>query len=221
MSAARVRREACPGRLRLLPGRGFARYPLRMGSGTGEFDRLLGELNRGDRDAATRIWELVYAELRALAQSKLRDLPPGQTLQSTALVNEAWLRLSGGDGGWESRAHFFGAAARAMRNILVDRARRRGATARRVPLTGLDVAELGGEEGLVELDRSLARLEELDARAAKVVNLRYFAGLTIAESARVLGVSHATVEREWAWARAWLRKELLAALERGGRSETG
>lgn len=189
-----------------------------MGRGTGEFDRLLGELNSGSPDAATRVWEMVYAELRALAQSKLQNLPPGQTLQSTALVNEAWLRLSGGDESWESRAHFFGAAARAMRNILVDRARRRdslrhGAGARRVPLTGLDVAELGDERGLVELDQLLARLETIDERAAKVVNLRYFAGLTISEAGRVLGISHATVEREWAWARAWLHKELATILE--------
>ncbi len=178
-----------------------------------EIDLLLTELSRGHEDAAERIWELVYGELRQLAQRKLEELPPGQTLQSTALVNEAWLRLSGGGSSWESRAHFFGAAARAMRNILVDRARsreslRRGGSARRVPLTGLDVAALGAEEGLVELDGALGRLELADARAAKIVHLRYFAGLTIEETARLLGLSHATVEREWAFSKAWLKKEL-------------
>ena len=192
----------------------------------GELERLLLELSRGDEGAATRIWELVYAELRALARHKLQALPPGQTLQSTALVNEAWLRLSGGDASWESRAHFFGAAARAMRNIMVDRARRRdsqrrGGAAQRVPLTGIEVAVLGDEEGLVELDDALARLETLDPRAAKIVNLRYFAGLTIDETGKVLGISHATVEREWAWAKAWLKKELARAVGSHGEGERG
>ncbi len=187
---------------------------------------MLLELSRGDEGAATRIWELVYAELRALARHKLQALPPGQTLQSTALVNEAWLRLSGGDASWESRAHFFGAAARAMRNIMVDRARRRdsqrrGGAAQRVPLTGIEVAVLGDEEGLVELDDALARLETLDPRAAKIVNLRYFAGLTIDETGKVLGISHATVEREWAWAKAWLKKELARAVGSHGEGERG
>ncbi|MCB9914902.1 MAG: sigma-70 family RNA polymerase sigma factor [Planctomycetes bacterium] len=178
-----------------------------------DLDRLLAEMGRGDADAAARVWELVYEELRGLAGARLAALPPGQTLQSTALVNEAWLKLRGGAASWEGRAHFFGAAARAMRNILVDRARSRqrelrGDARRRVPLTGLDVAELGAEDGLLELDRALAQLEQLDARSAKVVQLRYFAGLTIAEAAEVLGLSHATVEREWSFAKAWLRKAL-------------
>jgi len=192
----------------------------------GEFERLLAELNRGGEDAAARLWEFVYAELRALADRKLEALPPGQTLQSTALVNEAWLKLSGGEGGWESRAHFFGAAARAMRNILVDRARRRdrlrhGGGLRRVPLTGIEVAALGEEEGLVELDEALARLEQADPRAAEVVSLRYFAGLTIGEAAGVLSRSRAGVERDWAWARAWLHKELSEALDSGGAVDPG
>jgi len=187
-----------------------------MSEGETEFDRLLQELNRGDRDAATRVWSLVYAELQALARRKLEELPAGATWQSTALVNEAWLRLSGNEASWESRAHFFGAAARAMRNILVDRARQRdslrhGGSSRRVPLTGVEVAELGDEQGMVELDEALASLEGIDARAARVVNLRYFAGLTIEEAAAVLGISHATVEREWTWAKAWLHKELTRA----------
>jgi RNA polymerase sigma factor (TIGR02999 family) len=201
-------------------------YALGMDRGTGEFDRLLEELTSGSEEAARRIWEVVYAELRALAQSKLSRLPPGQTLQSTALVNEAWLRLSSGVESWESRAHFFGAAARAMRNILVDRARQRdslrhGGAARRVPLTGLDVATLGDEAGLVELDQALARLEESDPRSAQVVDLRYFAGLTIEETGKVLGISHATVEREWTWAKAWLTRELgsIGGESRGDESE--
>jgi len=182
-----------------------------------EFEQLLGELNRGSEEAAARVWECVYGELRRLAQRRLAQLPPGQTLQSTALVNEAWLRLSGFDGArstsWENRAHFFGAAARAMRNILVDRARardsqRRGGAAKRERLTDLAVAEFGEEQGLVELDEALVRLEEIDPRAARIVSLRYFAGLTIEETGRVTGLSHATVEREWSFAKAWLKKAL-------------
>lgn len=197
-----------------------------MKEGETEFDLLLRELSEGDHDAVRRVWDLVYAELQLLARRKLENLPPGQTLQSTALVNEAWLRLSGKEASWENRAHFFGAAARAMRNILVDRARkhhshRRGGISRRVPLTGLDVAALGDEEGLVELDEVLGALERIDSRAARVVNLRYFAGLTIEEAAAVLGISHATVEREWAWAKAWLRKELTRSVDRPDGGEAG
>lgn len=182
-----------------------------------EFERLLAELNTGSEGAAERIWECVYGELRALAQHRIAKLAPGQTLQSTALVNEAWLRLGGGDErratNWESRAHFFGAAARAMRNILVDRARerdslRRGGAAKRERLTGLDVAALGEEQGLIELDEALTKLEEVDARAARIVGLRYFAGLTIDETAKVVGLSAATIEREWSFAKAWLKKAL-------------
>ena len=182
-----------------------------------ELDRLLDELGRGSEDAAARLWECVYGELRDLASRRLAELPPGQTLQSTALVNEAWLRLRG-DGAqqpvsWESRAHFFGAAARAMRNILVDRARRsdslkHGGGVRRVPLTGLDVAQLGEEEGLLELDAALLQLEQADPRAARIVNLRYFAGLTIAETAEATSLSPATVEREWSFAKAWIKRAL-------------
>lgn len=182
-----------------------------------QLDRWLAEMNRGDEDAAAKLWECVYGELRGLAEARLAKLPPGQTLQSTALVNEAWLKLGGASSeagsGWENRAHFFGAAARAMRNILVDRARakgssRLGAAERRVPLTGLDVAEFGEEDGLVELDEALQELEQADPRAARIVNLRYFAGLTIAETAEVTELSHATVEREWSFAKAWLKRAL-------------
>jgi len=187
-----------------------------------EFNRLFEELREGSEDAAQAVWELLYGELRSLAASKLASLPPGQTLQSTALVNEAWMRLAGGSDSWDSRAHFFGAAARAMRNILVDRARsrdslRHGGAQRRVPLTGIDVATFGEEDGLVELDEALARLEVSDPRAAEVVNLRYFAGLSIDETAQVVGISHATVEREWTWARSWLRNQLGTLL--GGSEE--
>ena len=179
----------------------------------------------GEPVPASELLPLVYEDLRALARSQLggRDA----TLQATSLVHEAWLRVVGdGDPGWECRAHFFGAAARAMRNILVDRARRRdrlrhGGGLRRVPLTGIEVAALGEEEGLVELDEALARLEQADPRAAEVVSLRYFAGLTIGEAAGVLSRSRAGVERDWAWARAWLHKELSEALDSGGAVDPG
>ena len=170
----------------------------------------------GDQAAAEELWHVVYADLRRLAGSRMRSLPPGQTLQATALVNEAFLRLIGADAaqmGWQSREHFFGAAARAMRNILVDESRRRSRLKRGGGTAKITLIEVAGEEqspciDLVALDDALRRLEELAPRACEVTVLRFFGGLTIAEAAREMKVSPATVEREWAYARAWLRREL-------------
>lgn len=178
-------------------------------------------LVQGDRRAAASLAPVLYAELRRLAGSLMARLRPGQTLQATALVNEAYLKLVGEhDPGWEGRAHFFGAAARAMREILVDEARRkaaekRGADWQRVTL---DEGAVGGATAPVEVldvHRALQRLEAEDPRKGEVVMLRYFAGLSIAEVAEVLGVGTATVEREWRFARAWLLSEIDAPPDAG------
>jgi RNA polymerase sigma factor (TIGR02999 family) len=179
--------------------------------------RILSAACDGDPEAAQELWRVVYQDLRQLAGSRMRGQAPGQTLQATALVNEAFLRLVGPEGraeaNWKSREHFFGAAARAMRNILVDESRRRSRLKRGGGGRGLTLVEVADEEGsrtldLVELDDALKRLEELAPRAAEAVVLRFFGGLTIAETARAMEISTATVEREWAYARAWLYREL-------------
>jgi RNA polymerase sigma factor (TIGR02999 family) len=162
---------------------------------------------------------VVYADLRQLAGSRLRAMPPGQTIQPTALVNEAFLRLVGvnGEGNveWQNRQHFFGAAARAMRNILVDEFRRRtrkkrGGGERPMRLVEFEVEDVQdtSELDLLALDAALKKLEIVAPRASEVVVLRFFGGLTIAEAAESMQVSAATVEREWTYARAWLFREL-------------
>ena len=181
-----------------------------------DIDQLLEAACGGDAVAAEALWHLVYADLRQLATSRMRSLPPGQTLQATALVNEAFLRLVGRDGkqvSWQSREHFFGAAARAMRNILVDEARRRGRLKRgggqaKVTLVDVAVESHMASVDLVDLDGALGRLEKIAPRASEVTVLRFFGGLSIAECAREMDLSDATVEREWAFARAWLRRDL-------------
>ena len=174
----------------------------------------------GDPSAEQAVLPRVYDELRRMANGQMAKEGAGQTLQPTALVHEAWMRLVGTEGEslpWDNRAHFFGAAAQAMRRILVDRARRvrsekHGGALRRVPLVGVDpgAGELEDPEGLdlAALDDALTRLEEHDARAAKVVELRFFGGLSVEDTAAVLDVSERTVAREWSVARAWLGREL-------------
>jgi RNA polymerase sigma factor (TIGR02999 family) len=168
----------------------------------------------GDDRAADRLLEAVYAELRGLAGRKLAGEAPGQTLQATALVHEAYLRLVGGEQrDWKSRAYFFGAAAEAMRRILVETARRKaslrgGGGMERRELVESRIALPGGEVDLVALDEALERLEREDPEKAKLVELRYFAGLSTEEAARALGISLATAERRWAFARAFLFNEL-------------
>jgi len=177
--------------------------------------QILSQIESGDPSAADQLLPLVYNELRKLAAQKMAQEKPGQTLQATALVHEAYLRLVGSDEPqqWDGRGHFFAAAAEAMRRILVDLARRRAAQKRggdreQVPLA--EIPEPGDEPvDLLTLDEALKRLEQLHPDKAQVVKLRFFAGCTLEEMADVLGISRATAERKWAYARAWLYGQLL------------
>jgi RNA polymerase sigma factor (TIGR02999 family) len=181
-----------------------------------DFTVMLQQIERGDDQAANRLLPLVYEELRRLAAQKMARESPGQTLQATALVHEAWLRL-GGDrqATWQNRAHFFAAAAGAMRRILIDNARRKnalrhGGQAERVNLD-LDSLELaaGMDDGqLLALHEALEGLAAYDTVKAELVKLRFFAGLTMAEAAKVLGLSEPTAKRYWAYARAWLYRDI-------------
>jgi RNA polymerase sigma factor (TIGR02999 family) len=172
--------------------------------------------------AAAELLPVVYAELRRLAAALTAQLPPGQTLQPTALVHEAYLKLvRDRDPGWEGRRHFFGAAARAMREILVDQARRKasakhGGGARRVELTeGLALIEPPADD-LLALDEAIQRLQADEPRLGEIVLLRYYAGLSVEETARVVGRSVSTVVREWRFARAWLAERLDEGAPPGG-----
>ena len=179
-----------------------------------EVTRILDAIQQGDPNAAEELLPLVYDELRKLAAHRMAGEDPGQTLQATALVHEAWLRLGGDDQpSWQNRAHFFAAAAEAMRRILIDNARRKnylrhGGGAERVNLDGLDLAASVDDEQLLALNEALDHLAAHDATKAQVVKLRFFAGLTNEQVARVLGVSEPTVKRHWAYARAWLFREI-------------
>ena len=176
---------------------------------------ILDGVAGGRELAGERLLPLVYDELRKLARHRLSDLPPGRTLQATALVHEAWLKLVGdADPGWNHRGHFFGAAARAMRDILVDHERRRRSLKRGGDRLRIEVSqELAADGGappedLLELDAALRRLEQDRPRHHQVLMLRHFAGLTVPETAEALGISPATVDRDWAFARAWLHRTL-------------
>jgi RNA polymerase sigma factor (TIGR02999 family) len=179
-----------------------------------ELTVILRRIEQGDPHAANELLPLVYEELRKLAAQKMAHEPAGQTLQATALVHEAWLRLGGDDQPkWQNRAHFFAAAAEAMRRILIDNARRKkflrhGGGAERVPLDGLELAAGMEDEQLLALHEALNRLAEHDAQKAELVKLRFFTGLTNEQAAEVLGVSEPTVKRHWAYARAWLFREM-------------
>ena len=177
---------------------------------------ILRAAQAGDRDAAARLLPLVYDELRKLAHSRMARLPPGQTLQPTALVHEAYLRLLGKqDLQLESRRHFFFAAARAMRDILVEQARskagpRRGGDRQRVELQDAAVAVEPPVDDVLALHEALAELEKEDPLKAQIVNLRYFAGMSVPEAAQVLGMSERTLHRHWRFIKAWLRSRLGA-----------
>ena len=171
-----------------------------------------------DPKAADELLPLVYLELRKLAADKLAREKPGQTIQATVLVHEAWLRLVGPDvdGHWNGRGHFFGAAARAMQRILVEQARRKqslkaGGDYNRVELSQLAAQVQGPGAEVLEVDEALQKLEALDRRKAELVRLRFFAGLTLAEAARTLGVSTSTAENDWVYAKAWLKLEMAEA----------
>jgi RNA polymerase sigma factor (TIGR02999 family) len=178
--------------------------------------RILSAIEQGDPHAADDLLPLVYNELRALARQIMTREKPGQTLQSTALVHEAYLRLVGDeDPGWKSRGHFFAAAAEAMRRILVESARRkatlkRGGGMRRVDLDQIGVLDKGRDEDLVALDEALCLLTREDPQSAELVKLRYFAGLSNAQAAEALGISARTAEFRWAFARAWLLDRIVS-----------
>jgi RNA polymerase sigma factor (TIGR02999 family) len=175
---------------------------------------LLTAVESGDPKAADELLELVYQELRQLAARKMAQEPPGQTLQPTALVHEAWLRLLGSDNpGFENRAHFFSAAAEAMRRILIDRARRRrthrhGGGYQRVDLDERDLAAPQADEELLAVHEALDKLAREHPVQAEVVKLRYFGGRTIEEVAQILDISLSSVKNYWAFARAWLLQEI-------------
>jgi RNA polymerase sigma factor (TIGR02999 family) len=179
--------------------------------------QLLLEISGGSRAAADELTPLVYRELKRIAGGQLRAERPGHTLQATALVHEAYLKLVGQqDVSWQNRAHFLGVAAQVMRRILLDyaRARRRVKRGGDVHKTSLDEALVVAEDrtsGLLQIDEALTRLEQLDARQARVVEMRFFGGLSVEETAAAMGISAPTVKREWAMARAWLQRELSLA----------
>jgi RNA polymerase sigma factor (TIGR02999 family) len=177
--------------------------------------RILEAIDAGDSHAAEQLLPLVYGELRKLAAAKLADEKPGQTLQATALVHEAYLRLVGSSpsiemgGQFANRAHFFAAAAEAMRRILINRARdkgrrKRGGGRARIDLANLTIADRASNEQILALDGALADLEHENKPCAELIKLRFFAGLTMAEAAVALGISTRTAQRYWAFARAWL-----------------
>jgi RNA polymerase sigma factor (TIGR02999 family) len=183
-----------------------------------EVTRILSAVERGDPHAAEQLLPLVYEELRQLAAAKLARDRPGQTLQATALVHEAYLRLVDVDQAqhWNSRGHFFAAAAEAMRRILVDAARsrkaqKRGGERRRVEVEIAEFPAPPDDQKLLALDEALAKLERQHPPKAQLVKLRYFAGLPIREAAAALGISTATADRYWAYARAWLQREMAQA----------
>ncbi|HBI43129.1 MAG TPA: RNA polymerase subunit sigma [Planctomycetales bacterium] len=177
-----------------------------------EVTRILSAIHQGDANAAGQLLPLVYDELRRLAAHKLAVETPGQTLQPTALVHEAYLRLVG-DQKFEGRGHFFAAAAESMRRILVENARRKkavkhGGDFHRVELDDLDVPIRPLPDEIVALDEALTRLTAADPVAAQIVQLHFFAGLSIEQAAETLGVSRATAYRQWSSARAWLRCDI-------------
>jgi len=176
--------------------------------------QILNSIRAGDENAADKLLPIVYNELRRLAASKLAHEAPGQTLQATALVNEACLRLLGDEQAcWENRGHFFAAAAESMRRILIDRARRKqrirhGGERRRVQLQDIHLVYELPSDDLMALDEALERLEAEDRLKAQLVKLRFFTGLTSSQAAQALGISKATADRYWTYTRAWLYHEI-------------
>ena len=176
--------------------------------------RILQSVESGDAQAADELLPLVYGELRKLAAAKMANESPNQTLQPTALVHEAWLRLTGNENvKWEGRAHFFGAAAEAMRRILIDNARRkralrRGGDQQRLDIEQVEIAGPAKEDELLAMNEALETFSKLDRQKAELVKLRYFVGLTIEESAKILGISPPTAKRWWTYARAWLFQQI-------------
>ena len=187
-----------------------------MPDSTGQVTALLADIRRGNDEALPKLIPLVYQELKRLAARFLQDEREGHTLQPTALVHEAYLRLAGQKAEWRNRAHFMAVAGQLMRRILVDYARQRVAAKRgggEAPIE-LEKCEIGGEseqpEEILAVDEALARLAQQDSQQARVVEMRYFGGMTVEETAEALAISPRTVKREWAMAKAWLRLEISA-----------
>ena len=182
--------------------------------------RILSAIEQGDPKAPEQLLPLVYDELRKLAAQRLARESPGQTLQATALVHEAYLRLIGPESpSWNSQGHFFSAAAEAMRRILIENARRKrtekhGGDLKRVELDGVDVPEDAPSQDILAVDEALSKLAAEDPVKAELVKLRYFGGLSVEDAGRVLGISRATADRYWAYARVWLYSELSDAGDR-------
>ena len=178
--------------------------------------QILGAMQQGDRQASEELLPLVYRELRHLAAARMANEAPGQTLQPTALVHEAWLRLVGAEQQtWQNRAHFFGAAAEAMRRILIESARRKralrhGGGQQRLDLQEVEIAAPTTDDELIALSEALEEFAVEDGPKAELVKLRYFTGLTTKEAAEILNISVPTADRWWAYSRAWLFKEISA-----------
>jgi RNA polymerase sigma factor (TIGR02999 family) len=189
--------------LRLNQGVGFPRI-------MSEITQVLQAIGRGEGRASEELLPLVYEELRHLAAARMAQEQPGQTLQATAIVHEAWLRLVGdGERTWQNRAHFFGAAAEAMRRILIENARRKSALKRggglaRVDIEGLDLAAAAPDDKILLINEALEKLQTEDPEKARIVVMKFFGGLTNQEVAEALGVTERTIERQWAFARAWM-----------------
>ena len=181
-----------------------------------EVTRILSAIEQGDLRAADELLPLVYEELRRLAAKKISQEQPGQTLQATALVHEAYIRLVGSEiQNWKSHTQFFSAAAEAMHRILIDNARRkqrlkRGGNQKRIDFNNADIATHDHSLDLLAIDEALSKLVKEDAIKADLVKLRYFAGLTLEQASSILGISKTTAKRHWAYARAWLYREITA-----------
>ena len=182
-----------------------------------EITQILRRIESGDSTASSELLPLVYDELRKLAAARMQRETPGQTLQATALVHEAYVRLTDTDQAqtWNSRGHFFAAAAEAMRRILVERARQKasvkgGGFQKRVPLVDFEQTKVTPAVDLIALDDALQKLSQHDRRKAELVKLRFFAGLTNQDAAKVLGISTSTADNDWAYAKCWLRVEMTS-----------
>lgn len=189
--------------------------------------RILNAIEQGDSGATEKLLPLVYEELRLLAAQRLSQEKPGQTLQATALVHEAYLRLvENKDQNWENRGHFFAAAAEAMRRILVDNARRKkrerhGGGLKRLDIAKLDVALSTNDETILLVNEALDKLAQIDEMGAKLIKLRFFAGLSNVEAAKMLAIPERTAKRTWAYARAWLHEEMKRMLQYSFNDENG
>jgi len=198
--------------------RGLRLGDAHMGESSEAVTQILEAIGAGDKHAAEELLPLVYDELRRLAAARMAQESPGQTLQATALVHEAWLRLTGGkETVWNSRWHFFGAAAEAMRRILLERARkkgrvRHGGKLERVDFNQVTLATQDSDDVIVAVNEALEKLSVESPQEAEIVKLRYFGGLEHAEIAEALGVSETTVRRRWTYARCWLYAELKSQL---------